>query len=353
MRRLPVAVVGATGYSGEELARLLSRHPEVELTALVSQQHAGKRFGEVLPYLPEDLACRKLEHLTPEEIASRAKVVFLALPPGVSSRWGSVLRGSGCVVLDLGPDFRLKDPGLYPRYYGWEHPFSELLEQALYALPELRRKLIPSFDLLALPGCYPTGVLLSLVPLVEKDLVVPGSVVILGLSGVSGAGRKLEARLLFGEMVGNSYAYGFPQHRHLAEMEEELQRWGSRATGALTFIPHLVPVHRGILLTIVFQLDRPIGREECLEIYRLRYGKEPFIRIRDETPESAPQLRSVVGSNRIELAPGVDPRSGRGWVLAALDNLGKGAAGQAVQVLNLRFGWEERTGLDPYPIAFA
>jgi N-acetyl-gamma-glutamyl-phosphate reductase len=350
MPSLRVAIVGATGYSGEELVRLLVRHPKVEITALVSRQHAGKPLGEVVPHVPSGIGERLLERLLPGELADRAEAVFLALPPGSSAAFAGELYRRGCVVFDLGPDFRLRNAKLYKEFYGWDHPAEDLLADALYALPEWYRGKIPSARLFALPGCYPTGILLSLLPLLERNLIARGSVVVFALSGVTGAGRKPEPRLLFAELADNAYAYGLPRHRHLAEIEQELDSWSPGGVGPLCFIPHLIPVRRGILLTITFRLARAsVTDQELWDAYQVRYHGEPFLRVLPPGSGRAPNIRDVAGSNLIELLAGSDPLRGTGWVLAALDNLGKGAAGQAVQAMNLRFGWEEPLGLDPYP----
>ena len=348
-----VAVVGASGYSGEELMRLLLAHPEAELTAVTSRQYAGKSVAQVYRRLAHLPRAGSLVFSEPSvaEIASRAQVAFLALPHGVAVQFAEPLLEAGCVVIDLSADFRVKSPETYKAFYGEDHPTPHLLGKSVYGLPELNRKAIQDARLIASPGCYPTSVLIPALPLLQESLVEPSEVIADSLSGVTGAGRKVDAQFLFGECNESLRPYGVPRHRHLSEMEQEL----SKATGqevVLQFTPHLMPINRGILTTLYFRPVSSIGRDES-SIERLRqrvaacfenaYGSEPFVRLLGEA--ELPDTKHVVGTNVLELGWRVDPRTGRLIVMSAEDNLMKGASGQAVQSFNIRCGFSETAGL--------
>ncbi len=347
MKSKSVAIVGASGYSGEELVRLLLSHPHAELAAVTSSQYAGQTVARVFPRFASHPRAREL-HFTepkPELLAKQAEVVFLALPHGVAAEFARPLLQLGCHIIDLSADFRVRNPAVYQELYAHEHPAPELLAQAVYGLPEVYRAEIQQASLVASPGCYPTSILLPLLPLLKARLVSPNGIIADSLSGVSGAGRKAELDYLFVECNESVRAYGLPKHRHLSEIEQEL----SLAAGApvvIQFTPHLVPVNRGILTTL-YLTPAPAGREgfeeQIAACYQRAYGQEPFVRVLEG--KALPDTKNVIGTNVIEIAWRLDPRTGRVVVLSAEDNLVKGASGQAVQSLNLMCGWPEEAGL--------
>lgn len=350
--KVPVAIVGASGYSGEELVRLLLQHPFAELTAVTSRQQAGQTVAEVFPRFGSLARARELRFTEPnvEALAARARVVFLALPHGVAAEFAVPLLRAGCRVIDLSADFRLRDAGVYREFYGHDHPAPELLGRAVYGLPELYREAIRGASLVASPGCYPTSILVPVVPLLRAGLVSADGIIADSLSGVSGAGRKAEPAYLFVECNESLRPYGVPRHRHLSEIEQELTRAAGRPV-TLQFTPHLVPVNRGILTTL-YLTPVPDARgpepaaalaARVTECYRTAYGREPFVRLLEGA--ALPDTKNVTGTNVIELAWRVDPRTGRLLVFSAEDNLVKGASGQAVQAFNLMCGFPETTGL--------
>ncbi len=334
-RRTPVAVLGATGYVGVELIRLLIRHPAVEIVFLSSEQHRGRRASEVYPFLG-GVADQPLG--APEDWrACNAELVFCALPHGASAPLVRDILADGRRVLDMSADFRLRAPEVYARWYG-SHPAPELLEEAVYGLPELHREALVGARLVAVPGCYPTGALLGLAPLARAGLL-DQPIMIDAKSGTTGAGRAAKVEQLFAEVNENFRPYGVGAHRHGPEIEQELRRAGARA-GCL-FVPHLLPVSRGILSTMYVALDA--GHGVALgELYEHAYGAEPFVVLRGAQP---PELREVRGTNRCAIGWHWDAPTGRAVLMTAIDNLGKGAAGQGVQCLNVLLGLPETTGL--------
>jgi len=339
-----IAVVGATGYSGEELVRLLLRHPGVELACVTSRQYAGKALGEVYPKF-RGLKYDALPVTASEAsavVASGARIVFLALPHGVASEFAAPLLDAGLRVIDLSADFRLKDKAVYKEFYGKEHPAPGLLSKSVYGLPELYREKIAAANLVASPGCYPTSIILPLVPLLKAGLIDPQSIVVSSMSGVSGAGRKVEADYLFVECNESVRPYGLPKHRHLSEIEQEL---GNAAGGKVTisFTPHLIPVNRGILTTIYAAPARGVAPEKISEAMGQSYKNEPFVRLLGEG--LYPDIKNVAYTNFIDIAWRHDPRTGRLVLMSAIDNLIKGASGQAVQSMNLMCGLPETLGL--------
>ena len=339
---LKVAVVGASGYSGEELCALLNSHPAAELTAVFSRQHQGKLLGEVFPrFTGLKIGSVSFSDAEPAKVAAcDAGVVFLALPHGVAVKYAAVLLQAGKVVIDLSADFRLRDAEVYMDYYGGRHPVPELLSRAIYAIPELSREAIKSSSLIACAGCYPTSIQLPLVPLLKAGLLDPAGIVVSSTSGVSGAGRKAAVEYLYAECNENEKAYGVPRHRHLSEIEQEL----SVASGSkviLTFIPHLVPMTRGMHTAIVATLAPGKTASDLKQSLHAAYAEEPFIRLRDQPPET----KQVAGTNFCDIALFDEPRTGRVVILSVIDNLVKGAAGQAVQCFNIRVGLLETTAL--------
>ena len=339
---LKVAIVGASGYSGEELCALLDRHPSAEVTAVFSRQHEGKRVGEVMPrFSGLKIASLVFTEAEPAKVAAcDAGVVFLALPHGVAAEYAVALLKADKIVIDLSADFRLNDAEVYADYYGGTHPAPELLREAIYAIPELCREAIKSSPIIACAGCYPTSIQLPLIPLFRSGLIDHDGIVVSSVSGVSGAGRKASVDYLYSECNENMRAYGLPRHRHLSEVEQQL----SIAAGAkvkLTFIPHLAPMNRGIHTTIV---ATPVAGKSLVDLkiaLRAAYADEPFVRIREQPPET----KHVTGTNFCDIALYDEPRTGRVVILSVIDNLVKGAAGQAVQCFNVKMGLPETTGL--------
>ncbi|MBI4490671.1 MAG: N-acetyl-gamma-glutamyl-phosphate reductase [Deltaproteobacteria bacterium] len=336
---LRVAVLGATGYTGVELVRILVRHPRVRLTVLTTQQFVGKRISDVYPSLSGkcDLI---MEELRVEKIASQIDLAFAALPHEASVEVVADLVKRGKRVIDLSPDFRLRDPKTYLRWYR-PHKAAYLLPQAIYGLTEIHRKRIAKARLVANPGCYPTGAVLGLAPLFTEKMV-QGTVLIDAKSGVTGAGRSGAVELSFSEVNENFKAYNVGVHRHTPEIEQELSQIAKRPVSVI-FTPHLVPISRGILSTMYVELRKSLGEERLTEIYQHFYRRDPFIRI---LPSGCfPQTKEVRGSNDCVIGFRYDSRVGRLVVITAIDNLVKGAAGQAVQNMNLMYGFPEVEGL--------
>tara|TARA_R110000850_G_scaffold30768_8_gene85007 strand:+ start:140 stop:1198 length:1059 start_codon:yes stop_codon:yes gene_type:complete len=342
-----VAVIGASGYTGQELIRLLVMHPEVELVSVTSRQEAGRPLVDFFPRLRGASGIGSLNFMQPDidaVVATGATVAFLALPHGVASEYAISLLEKGIRVVDLSADFRLRSPDVYEEFYDHPHPAPALLDQAVYGLPEFYRDEIAGANLVASPGCYPTSILIPLVPLLEKGLIKPASIVVSSLSGVSGAGKKADTSLLFAEVNESLRAYGAPKHRHLSEIEQEL----SIASGddvVISFVPHLMPVTAGIATTI---FCAPSGDSESLsekvgEALQEKYSDSPFVRILGEG--SFADTKHVVRTNFIDVGWVVDPRTGRLILSSAEDNLGKGAGSQAIQSFNIMCGLPEDCGL--------
>jgi N-acetyl-gamma-glutamyl-phosphate reductase len=351
-QRIKAAVIGASGYSGEELVRLLLNHPHVELTAVTSRQSAGQTVAQVFPKFAGHPLSRTLHFTEPNAgvLAKQADVVFLALPHGVAAEYAVPLLEAGCTVIDLSADFRLKSAAIYKEFYAHDHPAPELLAKSVYGLPEVYRKEIREALLIASPGCYPTSILLPLIPLLKAGLIKPQGIIADSLSGVSGAGRKAEVDYLFVECNESLRAYGLPKHRHLSEIEEQL----ALAAGApvtMQFTPHLVPVNRGILTTLYTAPSQHCSSAaeaaamgaKIAACYSQSYANEPFVRVLEG--KALPDTKNIVGTNTVEIAWRLDPRTGRLILLSAEDNIVKGASGQAVQSMNIRFGFPETAGL--------
>jgi N-acetyl-gamma-glutamyl-phosphate reductase len=340
------AVVGASGYSGEVLVRLLSRHPNVTLAAVTSRQHAGRKLAAVIPALRGVAPDIAFIDSKPAELAARhdIDVYFLALPHGTAAEFAKALVPVGRRVIDLSADFRIADLATYEKYYGAHHA-PELLSQARFVLPEITP---PAWKteakLVAAPGCYPTGILVPLVPLLRAGVVTREHIVANSFSGVSGAGKKVEEMFLFVERAESAKAYGLIKHRHLAEIEEQLTLHGGKgAPVVLQFNPHLAPMRRGIATTITVPAAAGATIESLYAAWNAAYAEKPFVQIlpTGETPDTA----YTTGTNRIDISAVFDPRTKNFVITSAEDNLMKGASGQAVQIMNLWFGLEETAGL--------
>lgn len=343
---MQVAVVGGSGFTGLELLRILLRHPVAELIAVTSEQRAGRPVGEAFPSL-RGLTELRFEAADPGALAGRAELVFTALPHAASAPIVRDLRKAGAVVIDLSADFRLRDPAVYAEWYG-EHPAPELLAEAVYGLPEIHRRDLVGAGLVAAPGCYPTSVLLPVIPFLRAGLIEPEALRVDSKSGVTGAGRKVEAGFLFTEVDENCRAYKVGGvHRHVPEMEQEAARAAGRRV-PITFVPHLLPALRGIVTTVFTTLRAPLTSAEAREVLAHAYTEEPFVRVLPEG--ETPSLAAVRGSNFCDVAAFTDPRTRSLVLLSALDNLGKGAAGQAVQCMNAVCGRPESEGLLEAPL---
>jgi N-acetyl-gamma-glutamyl-phosphate reductase len=334
---LRVAVVGASGYAGGELIRLLAGHPSVEIAAVHARGREGTTLAEVQPHLaPLGLTIADGD---PAESATAGDVdvAFLALPHGASAPLAAALLGGGVTVIDIGADFRLHDPAAYATWYGAEHPHPELLDDAVYGLTEWSRERLAASRLIANPGCYPTAALLALTPIARCG-VVADEVIVDAKSGISGAGRGAGADYLFTELTESTRAYGLSGHRHRPEIEQGLASAG--ASAAVTFVPHLVPQSRGIHATCYVALTEDLDDAALEQILRDAYDAEPFVHVSG----SPPATKQVTGSNHAVVhARRVAER--RAVVIAVIDNLGKGAAGQAVQNMNVALGLDETAGL--------
>jgi len=352
MKSIKVAIVGASGYSGEELVRLLLSHPHAELTAVTSRQYAEQTLAHVFPKFGHLPKAKMLRFSGPnaEHLSKQAEVVFLALPHGVAAEFAVPLLKSGCRVIDLSADFRVKSAAVYKEFYAHDHPAPDLLAGAVYGLPEVYRAQIKNASLIASPGCYPTSILLPTLPLLRAGLVKSTGIIADSLSGVSGAGRKVEQDYLFVECNESVRPYGIPKHRHLSEIEQELSL-AAQTSVTIQFTPHLIPVNRGILTTLYLapggHFNDEQGMNELNEkisaCFQSAYANEPFVRVLEG--KALPDTKNVIGTNVIEIAWRLDPRTGRLIVLSAEDNIVKGASGQAVQSFNIMFGFPETAGL--------
>lgn len=346
-----VAIIGASGYSGEELLRLLLRHPKLQLACVTSRQNAGKTLAQVFPKSSSYSDTQKLKFIEPNLSLvlkalgnPKSSIVFLALPHGVSSEWALPLWKRGFRTIDLSADFRLKNAATYLEFYGHSHPTPPLLKKSVYGLPEIYRRAIHRAKLVASPGCYPTSILLPLIPLLRDQLIQTDGIIANSMSGVSGAGRKTEEAYLFCECNESARAYGLPKHRHLSEIEQELTV-AAKQKIVIQFTPHLIPTTRGILTTLYVKPKKGL-RDVFAAIqrsYQKAYQKEPFVRLLSSN--RLPDIKNVIGTNMIEIAHRVDPRTGGLILLSAEDNLTKGASGQAIQCMNIMCDFPETDGL--------
>ncbi len=344
MTRTKVAVVGASGYTGEELVRLLLAHPQVDLVAATSRQLAGKALAQVFPRFAHQKTATALKFSDPDpkQIAGEAGLVFLALPNGLAAEFAKPLLAAGARVVDLSADFRVKDAAVYQEFYGHDHPAPDLLGQSVYGLPEIYRDQIREAKLVACPGCYPTSILVPLRPLIRRKAIDRKTILVASMSGVTGAGRKLESDYLFSECNESVRPYGVPKHRHLSEIEQEVSILAGEKI-VIQFTPHLVPVNRGIVTTIYADIAGNVVNIDPAVIFSGAYGDEPFVRLLGD--ERLPDTKNVVGTNFIDVAWKIDRRTHRLVVMSAIDNIVKGASGQAVQCMNLMLGFPETAGL--------
>lgn len=338
-----VAVVGANGYTGEELCRLLPRHPHVRPVLFTSRRHAGRRLAEVFAWAEGHPVAGEWQFAGADPkllAAADFEIAFLALPNGVAADYAAGLLEAGKRVIDISADFRLRDPAAYQEFYDAAHPAPGLLEEAVYGLPEVRRQEIRAARLVACPGCYPTSVLLPLIPLLRAGLIRREGICIASASGTSGAGRKADETLLFAECNESLRAYGIPKHRHLPEIEQELSIAAGGAV-VVTFVPHLAPMTRGIHTTIFAVPAADAESGAFMECLQAAYAGEPFVHVADRLPDT----KDVARSNRCHISCVPDPRAGRVILCSAEDNLVKGAGGQGIQCLNLMCGFDETEGL--------
>jgi N-acetyl-gamma-glutamyl-phosphate reductase len=340
-----VAIFGASGYTGQELTRILLGHQEAELIAVTSRRFAGMPVAEVFPAL-YGLTSLKYQNATPKEVAEASDVVFLALPHGVSMDIAPVFIQAGKKVIDLSADYRLRDVKTYEAWYG-KHSSDKILKNAVYGIPEIYRQEIKKAVLVANPGCYPTSIILGLAPALKNKLIDVSSIIADSASGASGAGREPQTGSLFCEVEGGFKAYKIGQHRHTPEIEQELNLLAGEKF-PISFTPHLLPVKRGILSTIYATLKKDIDLPELHVLYSSFYAGKQFVRI--YPAGSYPNISSVCGSNYCDIGLVLDPRTNRIIIMAAIDNLIKGAAGQAVQNMNIVCGFKENTGLQNIPL---
>ncbi|HET6922489.1 MAG TPA: N-acetyl-gamma-glutamyl-phosphate reductase [Anaeromyxobacteraceae bacterium] len=340
MHTFSTAVVGASGYSGLELTRLLSRHPRVRLSALLSDRWAGEAAGARAP-LPDPAASLRYRALA-DAAGLDAELAFLATPAEVSLDLAPGLLARGVRVVDLSGAFRLADPAAYPAWYGFEHTAPALLAEARYALPELSRDGLSGARLVSNPGCYATATALALAPLVKSGLVSPQGIAVAAMSGVSGAGRKASEDYSFCEVDEDLRAYRLGRHQHVPEIEQSVARHAG-ACGPISFAPHLVPLRRGILATCALRLEQGASGKDLQAAYQETYAAEPFVRV---LPPEQVAVKDVARTNHCHLGVTVDARAGLAVAVSAIDNLVKGAAGQAIQAMNAALGLDEATGLD-------
>lgn len=339
-----VAILGASGYAGGELARILALHPHCRLKHLLAHASAGKAYSEIFPFLG-DISGMVVEDQDQEDYLSDSDMVFLALPHGKSAPHVKKILSAGKKAVDLGADFRFRDSSVYEAWYQ-PHPYKEICKSTPYGLPELYREKIAGADFVANPGCYPTGATLALYPLLKEGLIDTETIIIDSKSGITGAGRGLKEGSLYCESSENIKAYGVAAHRHTPEIEQNFSEAAGKSV-LINFTPHLTPMNRGILTTAYATLMEVTEIETIEDVFNKYYGDEYFMRLLP--PGEFPQTKWVQGSNFVYLGFTVDQRTKRVIVSTAIDNLVKGAAGQAVQNMNIMFGWAENTALTMMP----
>ena len=341
MKKLKVGVVGATGYTGEELVRLLVRHPDAEVTYVSGKEDRDKKIQEIFPYLKNslDLDCRAF---TFEEALEKADLFFLSLPHTVSMQTAPTFLAAKKKVIDVSADYRLQNLKAYEKFYKTTHKDTAGLKHAIYGLPEINREKIKTARLVANPGCYPTGAILGVLPGLKKNLFQTDSIVIDAKSGVTGAGRKAEKALNFSEVNESFKAYKLFEHQHVPEIDQELSR-ASKKEVRVVFVPHLLPINRGILSTIYVKLKKKITAQELIGAYQKFYKEEPFVKVYADG--LLPEIKNVVHTNFCDIGLRIHEEKGLAVIVTAIDNLDKGAAGQAVQNMNIMCGFSEKAGL--------
>jgi len=340
-----VGIIGATGYTGVELLRLLLLHPKIEVTALTSQKYAGVPIDQAFPSLMKRLQL-KCEELNVDQISKKTDFIFTAVPHKTAMETVPPFFKYGKKIVDLSADFRFKDPAVYEKWYQ-KHTSADLLQESVYGLPELHREKIRKAKIVGNPGCYPTGALIGLIPLVKNGMISYENIVIDAKSGVSGAGRDVVLGSLFCEVNEGVKVYNIFKHRHLPEIEEELGQLAKRKI-TVTFVPHLIPMDRGILTTLYVNLNKKMKEEEVLNVFQKNYRDEPFVRIYPKG--KVPNTKDVKGSNFCDIGVVVNESDGQAVIVTAIDNLVKGASGEAVQNMNIMLGYPETMGLDVLPL---
>ncbi len=335
---MKVGILGATGYTGQELLRILNMHPEAQIVYLESSSSAGKSIADIYPHLEGNTELVLEQEKVPEGV----EILFVALPHGIAAERAAGLLKRNIKIIDLGADFRLKDQSVYEQWYKLRHASPGLLQNTVYGLPELYREDIRGKQLVANPGCYPTASLLALVPLLRDKLLEADTIIIDAKSGASGAGRGINQTLHYCEVNENFKAYGVAEHRHTPEIEQQLSD-AAKTPVTISFTPHLVPMTRGILATIYARVREGVDEGQLRSSWLRAYEREPFVHVLKEGVW--PQTKFAYGSNQAFLQLKVDPRTQRVIIVSALDNLVKGASGQAVQNMNILFGLPETTGL--------
>ncbi|TAN42517.1 MAG: N-acetyl-gamma-glutamyl-phosphate reductase [Nitrospirae bacterium] len=338
---LKVAICGGSGYTGAELLRILAGHPLVSVTAVTSEQSAGKRVTDLFPHLI-NYSGSVFEPLDREKLLLKADLFFLALPHAASQEAVNFFVENGKKTVDLSADFRLRDAAVYEEWYKTKHNFTETLKKGVYGLPELYREQIKKASLIANPGCYPTSAILGLTPALREGLIDPETIIVDSKSGASGAGRKADVAFAYCEVNEGFKAYGIAVHRHTPEIEQELSAVAGKKL-TINFTPHLVPMDRGIVSTMYAKLKKDEDTASILSKYRAAYENEPFVNVLDEG--KYPNAKNVRGSNYCEIGLKVNKRTNTLIVVSAIDNLVKGASGQAVHNMNLMMGFEETTAL--------
>ena len=343
MKKLRVGVVGATGYTGEEIIRILSRHPQVEINYVSGKEDREVKIQEIFPYLQGtlDLECKAFLF---DEAVEKSDLVFLSLPHTVSMQVAPLFLKAKKKVIDVSADYRLKDPAVYEKFYKTQHKDPVHLKQAVYGLPEVNRDKIRQAQLVANPGCYPTGAILALLPGIRGGFFDLDQIYVDAKSGVTGAGRKADKSLNFSEVNESFKAYKLFEHQHVPEIDQELSRF-SKKTVSVVFVPHLLPLNRGILSTIYVKLKKKTTTGDLLAVYQKFYGQEPFVKVYEKG--RLPELKHVVHTNFCDIGLRVQEEKNLAVIVAAIDNLSKGAAGQAVQNMNIMAGFDERAGLQP------
>ncbi|WP_102336176.1 N-acetyl-gamma-glutamyl-phosphate reductase [Salimicrobium jeotgali] len=337
-------IAGATGYGGVELFRLLANHKDIKNISLYSSSEAGSPYASLMPQLSEWFS-DELKPIETERMKEELDVLFLATPAGVSRDLTPLFQGSGVKVIDLSGDLRLQNPADYEKWYKKTPAPGQLLDEAVYGLPETNGEKIREADILANPGCYPTAVLLGLAPLADSGLLEKKSLIIDAKSGISGAGKSPNDKTIYTNTEENFRVYKVNEHQHIPEIEQQLKRWSGRSE-SVSFTPHLVPMTRGIMATMYIDVSLHEHPESWMDLYRTFYANSPFVRVRDEFPAT----KDVYGSNFCDMHVKADERTGRLTIVSVIDNLVKGASGQAIQNMNIMLGFEETRGLKLFPL---